>query len=144
MGVPKKYQPPDHAKDILWFAVLLQVLMLAGAYWKVPAFKSMPVFIAQLLAPAAIIVIARSWKSAFKYSLLSTFIIPGGVSALLLLTTVVSFILDPRVQAFMLNFGRNLKVSLIVWVMILSISIPALLLGAVARVIWTFFRRAPD
>lgn len=130
----------DYAKLILWVAIVLQALFLVGSYWKNPLLTSTPIFLAQFLAPATILVIAETWQRAFKYSLFSTFVIPGGVSLILVLAGIISYILKPSMGGLLKHVAMSIKTSLVVWIVVLSVAIPSITTGIIIRIVWSKIR----
>lgn len=136
MGKPTN----DCALEILWFAIGLQVLFLAGTYFKIPFLTSPPVFIAQLLSPAAVVVVASTWRRALKFSFLSSLILPATVSLLLVLLAIISFILKPGMSRFLMRVGMSIDTSLTVWAVVLKISLPSIIVGVAIRFGWSKLR----
>lgn len=133
-------EPNDYAQEILWFAIGLQISFLAGSYWKIPFLTSAPLFYAQFLSPAAIVLIASTWRRALKFSFLSSLVIPGGVSLILVLVAIVSFILKPGMGNLLKHVGKNIETSFVVWVVVLTASLPSIATGAIIRIAWSKFR----
>lgn len=132
----------DLAPYAFWVAIALQALYIMGAYFKIPYLYSMPLYYAQVFAPAFAMVMAQRWSTGFLYSLLASFVIPVGSGAVLVLGTMISFSLNPHRTHLMAKLGMNIKIMLAEWVSISSVILPAVLVAAMIRLIGIVI--APD
>ncbi|MNT09384.1 hypothetical protein D3C72_1441650 [compost metagenome] len=131
----------DYATDLFWVTLILQGVYLAGVYKKIELLHSKPVFYSLMLLPTIMFVVAKTWKSAFKYSVLCTFILPTIVSFIFLFAYVLArkspnggdFL--PQVKQSFAT-GGTLGITLIVTI------VPAVILGSLIRLCWNFFRRS--
>jgi hypothetical protein len=130
----------DNAKDLFWLAIILQGLYLFGVYKKIEILCSSPVFYLLILLPAIVFVVAKTWKSAFKFAMLCSLAFPATVSFLLLALGVISLIKNPSGD-ILSKVKLSLSTGGTVWMVLLVTIAPAVVLGALARVGWNFFRR---
>ena len=130
----------DYAQEVLWLTIALQALFLAGTYWKIPIFTSAPIFYFQFLAPAATVVVASTWRRAMKYSFLSSLVIPGGVSLILVLVVALQFLIGLKTGNFPHSTGLIFKTSFTAWVIILAATLPSIAVGAIIRFVWSYVR----
>ena len=140
LSVHKRCKPkPDYARSLFWLVLGLQALFLVGGYWEVEILQSTPMFFLQLLAPAAVIVIARSWKSALVYSFFCSLVMPAGICLLLFVISLMSFFKGGK--GFLSSLETNFQVGLTLWALILSVTLPAIGLGLAVKFFWNAIQR---
>lgn len=123
----------DYATEALLVAIGLHLLYLAGIYSKIAKLTSVPVLIGMLLCPAMIMIVASTWRRAIKFFLLSSLTIPCGGIVFLSSVTIYAFVLKPSAGGVLKNVTLAAKSTLEVWGLILLISIPGVVIGAIIR-----------
>lgn len=98
----------DRAPEVFVLAVVLQILFVAGVYWKISFLTSELLFSVQVLSPAS-------------------------VGLLVCLNAVLDFLLNPIAGTFLKHLSSNFQVFMVTWVVILAISFPAILMGIIVR-----------
>lgn len=132
---------PDYAKDLFWVALVLQGIYIVGTYKKIEFLQSNPIFFSLVLLPALIFVVAKTWKSAFKSSILCSLIVPATVIVLLLSVATLSLIKNSNGGEFLSKVKMSFSVGGTVWAVLLTAVGPAVVLGVLGRLSWNFFRR---
>ncbi|MNT24212.1 hypothetical protein D3C72_1596750 [compost metagenome] len=112
-----------------------------GTYKKIGFLQSNPIIFTLILMPALVFGVAKTWKSAFKYSILCSLVIPATVIALLLSVATFSLIKNSNGGEFLSKVKMSFSVGGTVWAVLLTTVGPAVVLGALGRLCWNFFRR---
>ncbi len=130
----------DYAPEVLVMAIGLQLLYFAGLHSKTAALLSSPALFGMLLCKGLVVVTASTWRRAIKFSILSTLTIPSVGLVYLAWLTIDASILKPNGPSVLKNLALTAKLTAEVWGIILLISIPAALVGAIIRFAWLKLR----
>jgi hypothetical protein len=133
---------PDYAKDFFWVALIIQGIYIAGVYKKIAFLHSIPIFLLLVLLPAIVFVVAKTWKSAFKYLIACSLVFPAIVILFLITVAAITRIKNPNGVEFLTKVQMSFSVGGTAWAVLLTAIVPSLILGALARVCWNYFRRA--
>ena len=134
----------DYAKKILWLTWFLQFLYVVGIHKKIEFLTSGAVLGPILLAPAACIMLAKTWRSAAKFGLYCSLVVPGCVGFLLLLISLLSFAKKHDGLNLLKHILQTIEPTLLVWAMLMLVTLPALITGAGAKAIWQYFRKEKE
>lgn len=137
----KSLNSSGNAKDLFLVSLFLQGVYFVGVYKKIAILQSIPVFISMILLPAIVFVLAKTWKSAFKYMIACSLVFPAIVILFLVTVAAVTRIKNPTEVEFLTKVQMSFSVAGTVWAVLLSAILPALALGVLARVCWNYFRR---
>ena len=131
----------DYGQMILWMTWILQFAYAVGIYKKIEFLTSGLILGPILLAPAFCVLLAKSWASAAKYGLYCSFVVPLCIGILLFLIALLSFAKKHEGLTFINPIAQTVEPTLLVWGMIMFVTLPALLIGAIGKFVWHYFRR---
>lgn len=130
-------EPNDYALEVLWICLVLEIIYFLGIYLKKTSLNGGIFFFLTLAAPALIVLVASSWRRAFKLSFLLTLLVPLVMTILIMLLAIVGFIKNPEFGNFIKRITLSLITGATVWlVLMLTIIGPSLIFGVIAKFFW--------
>ncbi|HEY1079695.1 MAG TPA: hypothetical protein VGE46_06340 [Bdellovibrio sp.] len=127
----------DYALELLWICIGLELAYCLGLYLKKTSLTGGIFFFLTISAPALIVIVASSWKRAFKLSFILTLIVPVFTTFLIILVTTIMFLKNPASGKFLSRIVLSLRTGATLWLVLVVTTIgPPLIFGVAAKFLW--------